>query len=252
MRSLSPAGQQTINAIAQRYGFSSDAVQTLLEAVSNGHGSMAQFNHPELGGSGQWMSGGMIMLGDMFNNYLKGRVDNLCYELANLLNNQPDLWQHDSTAANGVMDEWWGPTLRWPNSTGSQNGMRYAYFGQARRLAVEANGSVTIYDTLDHHIGGFSQQQGYGSSFSFSSQYGQFDISSLPVISVNGMAPVLTPHNTPAPAPVSVPTAAPTNNNSSNQADILATIERLGQLYNQGLLTNDEFNQKKAELLNRL
>jgi hypothetical protein len=56
--------------------------------------------------------------------------------------------------------DWWGPDLKYPNSTGSQNGARYAYFAQARRLAVEAGGSVFIYDTLDHQIGGFSQQQG--------------------------------------------------------------------------------------------
>jgi hypothetical protein len=38
---------------------------------------MAQFNHPEFAGSGQWMQGGMLMLGDMFNHALKGRVDAL-------------------------------------------------------------------------------------------------------------------------------------------------------------------------------
>jgi uncharacterized protein YfkK (UPF0435 family) len=32
----------------------------------------------------------------------------------------------------------------------------------------------------------------------------------------------------------------------------LEAIERLGQLFNQGLLSNDEFQNKKAELLSRL
>ena len=45
----------------------------MLESVVNGNGAMAQFSHPEFGGSGQWMRGGMIMVSDMFNNYLKGR-----------------------------------------------------------------------------------------------------------------------------------------------------------------------------------
>jgi hypothetical protein len=31
------------------------------------------------------------MVSDMFNNYLKGRVDGLCSELSRLMANQPDL-----------------------------------------------------------------------------------------------------------------------------------------------------------------
>src|ERR1035438_8403245 len=91
MRQLSPAGQQVINDIAQRHHFSIDATLSMLDSVINGNGSMAQFNHPEFAGSGQWMRGGMTMVSDMFNNYLKGRVDALCFELSNLVANQPDL-----------------------------------------------------------------------------------------------------------------------------------------------------------------
>ena len=91
MRPLSPAGQQAIHDLAQRYGFSPAAVLCMLEAVIHGHGSMAQFNHPEFGGSGQWMPGGMTMLSDMFNYTLKGRVEGLCHDLANLVASQPDL-----------------------------------------------------------------------------------------------------------------------------------------------------------------
>jgi hypothetical protein len=64
---------------------------SMLESVIRGNGSMAQFNHPEFGGSGQWMQGGMTMVSDMFNNYLRGRVDGLCSELSRLMANQPDL-----------------------------------------------------------------------------------------------------------------------------------------------------------------
>lgn len=49
MRQLTPEGQQIINNLAQRYQFSADAVLILLNAIVNGNGSMAQFNHPELG-----------------------------------------------------------------------------------------------------------------------------------------------------------------------------------------------------------
>ena len=52
-----------------------------------------------------------------------------------------------------------------PSSTGGQNAMRYAFFPGSRRLAIDpGDGKVTIYDTGDHQITGFSQQQGGGQS----------------------------------------------------------------------------------------
>jgi hypothetical protein len=53
MQQLSPAGEQTINQIAQRHGFSADAVLSMLESMINGNGSKAQYSHPEFSGSGQ-------------------------------------------------------------------------------------------------------------------------------------------------------------------------------------------------------
>ncbi|WP_213955064.1 SHOCT domain-containing protein [Variovorax sp. dw_954] len=300
MRQLSPAGQQVINDIAQRNGFSVDATLSMLDSVINGNGSQAQFNHPEFSGSGQWMRGGMIMLSDMFNNYLKGRVDGLCNDLSNLVASQPDLvrsgsfqsqsqgngynngqaqtsyggynqnsqqqgngaFGQNSLFVPGTSNDWWPSDLRFPNSTGAQNGVRYAYFAQARRLAIEVNGRVTVYDTLDHQIGGFGQQQSYGGSLSFNSQYGLIDVASLPVISVDGVAPYVAPYAAP-PAPAYV---EPVNsgagfgngngfNNSAplgNQQDIFATIERLADLRAKGILSDDEFASKKAELLSRV
>src|SRR5262245_12447475 len=84
MRALTAEGQQKIVELAQRYNVSTDAVLTLLYALVNGHGTMAQFDHPELGGRGQWMQGGMVMVGDMFNNALKARGTELCTTLASL------------------------------------------------------------------------------------------------------------------------------------------------------------------------
>lgn len=286
MRPLSPAGRQAINDLAQRYGFSPDAVTSMLDAVINGNGGMAQFNHPEFGGSGQWMQGGMLMLSDMFNHALKGRVDELCHDLANLVASQPDLVRggsfqsqsqggqqpgdHDQQQsgygggqqqqdgagpvgpvslfvppAPGSSGDWWGADLRWPTSTGAQNGVRYAYFAQARRLAIELGGRVTIYDTFDHQIGGFSQQQSHGGSLAFSSQYGLVDVASLPVLSVNG-APVAA--ESPSAPPVSAPPASP----SGGGVDVFALIERLAELRAKGILSEEEFAAKKAELLSRL
>lgn len=278
MRQLYFAGQQAVNAIAQRHGFSPDAVLHMLDAVLRGQGSMAQFNHGEFAGSGQWMRGGMTMVSDMFNNHLKGRVDALCSELSNLLASQPDLMQSSgsfqsqsqgapaatlgwgATSSSGGTEatggaalfappppDWWGPSLRWPNSTGEQNGARYAYFAQAHRLAVEVGGTVTIYDTLDHQIGGFSQQQGWGGGMSCSSQYGTVALSSLPVVSVNGQAPLPQ-------APVQPPQAAAATGPApaGPAGDVLGLLQRLAELHAAGVLTTEEFGAKKAELLSRL
>ena len=92
MRQLSFDGQQLVNQLAQRHPFSPDAVASMLESVVNGNGSMAQFSHPEFGGSGQWMQGGMTMIGDMFNNYLKNNVANLCQDLSNAVASQTGLF----------------------------------------------------------------------------------------------------------------------------------------------------------------
>jgi hypothetical protein len=315
MRQLSNSGQQMIDDIARRHGFSVDAVLSMLQSVINGNGSMAQFNHPEFSGSGQWMSGGMTMVSDMFNNYLKGRVDGLCSELSRLLANQPDLLRSGSfqsqsqggqqqnnnnfqsqggqqnntnnsnnnspsaslfiPPAPGTGLDWWPADLRWPNSTGAQNGVRYAHFAQAHRLVIEVNGKVTVYDTLDHQIGGFSQQQSVGGSLSFTSQHGLIDVSRLPIVSVDGV-PFNTQNNaqnTPqnnmqAPAPQSTMNSNQNQNQNHNQnqnsaaplpypttkaeSDIFSTIEKLADLRGRSLLSDEEFTKKKTELLARL
>ena len=266
MTQLTPEGQSLVNDLAQRHGFSQDAVTHMLWAVLNGNGSMAQFSHSEFGGSGQWMRGGMIMLGDMFNNNLKGRVDSLCSEISNVLANQPGLlqsgsFQSQSQGGSGYQNQttgggfgssnlfvpdpnsnWWPSELGSPNASGSQNNMRYAYFANARRLAVDSGGEVWVYDTQDHQIGGFSQQQGSGSSITLSSQYGAVNLATLPVVMKNG-APVLA-----SVASASVTTA----NGSTAESDIFAAIERLASLKSSGAITDYEFTTKKAELLARL
>ncbi len=288
MRQLTPEGQQIINNIAHRYNFSPDAVFSMLQSVINGNGSMAQFNHPEFGGSGQWMKGGMIMLGDMFNNNLKNSVGGLCQELSNLIANQPGhiqsgsfQSQHQGTQQQndfggnyvntsgqqqnssgpigpvslfvpppaGSSGNWWPAGLQFPSSTGSQNNVRYAYFATIRRLAIEANGHVTLYDTLDHQIGGFSQQQSVGGSITFTSQYGLVDVKTLPIISIDNV-PVQTPDQS-QPAPAHQTSIV--NTQAANQeADIFAAIEKLANLKDKGILTDTEYGTKKAELLARL
>ena len=52
-----------IDELARKHGVSPDAVRVLQEAVRHGGGRMAQFSHPDLGGMGQWSSGGMTQVG---------------------------------------------------------------------------------------------------------------------------------------------------------------------------------------------
>jgi Short C-terminal domain len=233
------------------------------------------------------MKGGMIMLGDMFNNGLKNSVGGLCQELSNLIANQPGLIQSGSfqsqnqgtqqqsnfngNYSNGSQQQnssgpvgavslfvpppagssgnWWPAGLQFPNSTGAQNNVRYAYFATIRRLAIEANGHVTLYDTLDHQIGGFSQQQSVGGSITFTSQYGLVDVNSLPVISIDNI-PVEKPvQSQPA---ASFQTISVNTQPLNQEADIFGAIEKLSQLKEKGILTDAEFSTKKAELLARL
>jgi hypothetical protein len=254
MSNLTQDGQRIVADVAQRHGVSQDAVIALLNALVAGGGTMAQFNHYDLGGMGQWAQGGMIMVGDMFNQGLKYRVDNLCNELAGILRMntvfapQPQ-YQGVSLYAQGGSGNWWPAELGYPSSSGSQNNMSYACFPNMRRLAILNNGQVTVYDTGDHNIGGFSQQQGGDQSLTFSSQWGTVRVNDLPV--VIGNPPMASAPPPVYAAPVYAPPpvqAAPIGNND----DIFRSIEQLASLHQKGVLTDAEFASKKAELLSRL
>ncbi len=165
----------TTAEIAKRHGFSADAARTVADALRRGGGRMAQFDHPELGGMGQWSAGGMLMIGDMFNHALKARVDALCRDLAAM----PAPAQSAAEQRPEQTQHWWPDGLGTPSATGAQNDMRYACFPDRHRLAVRQDGRVRVYDTGDHRIGGFSQQQSGGQSLSFSSQLGTVRLEDL-------------------------------------------------------------------------
>ncbi len=273
---LSAAGTQFVQTLAQRHGISMDAATHMLWAVSNGNGTMAQFNHPEFGGCGQWMQGGMTMVSDLFNNQLKSRVDSVCSDIASeLARNQlvafSGSFQSQSqngasaqTQAAGAMgsanslfvpdptDNWWPAELGSPTAIGSQNNIRYAYFPHAQRLAVTTGGDAWVYDTGEHQIGGFSQQQGAGGSITFTSQFGIVNLSTLPLVNRGGVpqSPVIE-------EPIANPQMSETFSSSpvsqsAGHDDIIATLERLGALKEKGYLSEEEFASKKAELLSRL
>ena len=292
MYDLTPDGLRILDDVAQRHGVGLDVVVTLVRALAEGHGTQAQFNHPEIGGMGQWSQGGMVMVGDMFNNALKYRVDALCTELAPLVRGRPlfaaPAATHQSQsqgAADGVSlfvagsasGSWWPPELGAPSSTGAQNDLRYAWFPTARRLAIQQGGRCDVYDTGDHAISGFSQQQSGDRTLTFTSQYGLVRIADLARIPpADAPAAVVTPPPAapapetravvaPAPAapvvvtpPAPFPTVAAPEVTAIAPAalvapdEILTTIERLASLRDKGILTDAEFAAKKAELLSRL
>ena len=216
MQDLTPEGLRIMADVAQRHGVSADAAVALLGALAEGNGRQAQFNHPDLGGMGQWSQGGMIMVGDMFNHGLKHRVDALCNELAGLLDSQPSLTtvarQSQSQGRSGVgvslfvagsgsAGQWWPAELGSPASTGAQNDLRYAFFPSPRRLAIQQDGRVRVYDTGEHRLSGFSQQQSGDQSLTFTSQFGLVSVADLPLIHPRGDPPQDQPRSVSAASP---------------------------------------------------
>jgi Short C-terminal domain len=258
MRNLTPEGLRIVSDIAARHGFSQDAALSLLDSLRLGNGFQAQFQHPELGGMGQWSQGGMIMIGDMFNHGLKQRVDGLCNDLAALLREQPSIeapsrnfqsqGQGGGTRlfAEDASLAWWPRELGPPASSGAQNDMRYAFFPGARRLAIQQGGEVRVYDTGEHQLSGFSQQQGSDRSLTFTGQYGPVRVADLALVSGEA-AP-----SAPPPAPSAPSAAASPTSTRASVDEILKTIEGLAALRQKGILSEDEFAAKKAELLGRL
>lgn len=340
MQGLTEDGRRIVESVANRHGFSIDATSQLLTALAAGGGWQAQFSHPELGGMGQWSSGGMIMIGDMFNNGLKYRVDALCNDLATVLRDSSPLApvpmqsqnqnngqyqghyqgsgqnngqsQSQSNGMNGggmngnntssgmtslfvpgSSGNRWPAELGNPSSAGSQNDLHYAVFPHVRRLAIERGGQVSVYDTGNHVIGGFSQQQGGDQSLTFTSQFGLIRVTDLPIVtnatpadngdgSGNGSgtdygtanfapapqqvaAPIQAPMQTPMPPPIQTapepapfapqPPFAPVQQQlapATSDDEIFSRIERLADLRKKDIITAQEFEAKKAELLARL
>ncbi|MDO6761336.1 SHOCT domain-containing protein [Tamlana sp. 2_MG-2023] len=258
---------QNISNVANRYHVSVETTTELTHTLMATNGTMAQFYLPELGGGGQWMQGGMTMVGDMFNNQLRSLVDGLCNDLSNLIGQGaiqykplPKIKNADGSQSSGT--NWWGD-LGFPNSTGSQNGTSYAIFNGINRLAIQENGKVTVFDTLDHQIGGVGQQQGGNYSVSFSSQYGNVNLSTLPIVSGNPNNQNNLNNQVETIQSIQEPNIEdPTNNEIKREIqnttqtdfeeDIFAKIEKLASLKDKGILSEDEFTSKKTELLSRL
>ena len=145
--------------------------------------------------------------------------------------------------------------------------MHYAYFPSARRLAVKQGSEVRVYDCGDNQIFGVSQQQGGDQSLAFTSQNGTVHVGDLKLVSSERAdAPAAAPQTAAQPqaaAPNGANAAAPNGANAPATAplppggaqtatDIFATLERLAELRQKNILSEEEFAAKKAELLARL
>jgi hypothetical protein len=187
--------------IAARNGFSQSAATVAFDALRHGRG-MAQFNHSELGGYGQWMNG-MVMISSMNDHSLKARVAALFVDLLPWATEQsitedqmepmkpmqpmrtmepmkPMSPMEPIPGSRMEAPEDWGR----PAASGGQNSIRYAYFPRPRRLVVERDGKRTVYDTADHDITGVSQDQSNvrAGRMVFTSQDGSVTLDSMKVI----------------------------------------------------------------------
>ncbi len=243
-------------AIAERHGVSAEAVEHLARALATGHGNMAQFDHPELGGLGQWSRGGMIMVGRMNDHALKARVDALCTELAATL---PLPETHGVPGAGN----WWPEGLGVPSSVGAQDGTRYAFFPDpaARRRDRRADQALRSRRAgRDRRVaaagrGRFVPVQRPGGQFRpgrpdagrSRSAGGERYPAGAAGRTVSG-APARAGPRLASGAAV----AAPAHASPSGADETLTILERLAELHRKGVLTDAEFAQKKAELLARL
>ena len=175
-----------VEDVAIRHSVSSSAVRTILDAVRSGHGRMAQFSHPDFGGMCQW-SPGMTMVGDMFNEGLKSKLDAVCSELAlYVAETKSTAWGRTREAVETSYrstkqgSNWWPGHLGTPSSVGAQNDLRYAVF--PRRLVIKDGEHVEIYDTGNHRIFGVAQMQRADQTLTFTSQDGLVMVKDLPKV----------------------------------------------------------------------
>lgn len=166
--------KKEIEKIAKKYGVSVGAVTMLFSGLQSAHGGQVQFNHPELGGMGQWQSG-MVMIGDMFNYALKAKVDDLCRELSVLV--KAEKMQETKKSIIKNFDAIHGtPALK-----GSQNDMRYAYYPEKNIFIVEQYDKVSKFNTEGYQISGISQQQSnFSQDLKLTTDKGEITIASLP------------------------------------------------------------------------
>jgi hypothetical protein len=186
---MSETDGDLVERMAKKHSVSPAAVEVVLAALRNGGGSMAQFSHPDFGGMSQW-SPGMSMVGDMFNKPLNAKLDALCSDIAAHLDSS-EIAGGTRAAGDGVSYRstersvnWWPAGLGRPGAVGTQNDLRYGVFPDARRLVIDDQGAITVYDTGSHRIFGVAQAQSGDQTLSLTSQDGLVRVTDLRVVGV--------------------------------------------------------------------
>jgi hypothetical protein len=181
--------EDVIPHIAQRYSVSEAAARQIEASLRSTGGRQAQFDHPDLGGHGQWMPG-MIQIGKFDDPQLKVRVQGLAAEIAAIVRGmetsaEEALSRDASTgAASGCVslpagESWWPASLGHPASEGDQNGVRYAFFPATERLLVQMNARIDAYDTAGRQVIGVRQEHEGASPLRCITTTGAVDLSLL-------------------------------------------------------------------------
>ncbi|MGI4977892.1 MAG: SHOCT domain-containing protein [Janthinobacterium lividum] len=265
MGELGSGVRRRLEAVGRAHGFGPEATLCLHRALAAG-GGMAQFSHPELGGLGQWAGGGMTMIGEMGNPALRRRVGALCAALAAEAGRAaPD---PVGDAPDRGAAAWWPAGLGTPASSGAQGDAAYAWFPQARRLAVRHAGGVAVYDTAGHAISGLSQDGGAAPSLRLHAGGREIALSDLALAGEPGRGwtrPCVA--EAPPAGEAEVPGGAAATGAvregpgeaagvpariAERGDDPIVLIERLSALQARGVLTEQEFAAKKTELLARV
>ena len=287
MRNLTPAGQQLIEEAAQRHGFSTDAVMSMLESVIRGNGSMAQSRTPNLVAPANGCFGGMTMVSDMFNNYLKGRVDGLCSELSRLIASQPDMIRSGSfqSQSQGIQRQdggglqhqqsaGYGGSNQQQTAAGPVGHREPVCSGRPRHLwrlvARRSLGSPTVpvLRTTSAMPSSHGPAPGHRSEWQGDGiRHARSPDQRVLAAAIPRRIPHLCEPARPgcrrhppgclgrwgsAAGVAARAGGARQHSSPSREADVFATIEKLAQLHAKGILSEEEFSAKKAELLSRL
>jgi len=184
---MSATDGDLVDRMAKKHSVSPAAVEVVLAALRSGGGRTAQFSHADFGGMSQW-SPGMSMVGDMFNTQLKAKLDALCTDIAAHLDSSKAAGgaraagDEVSYRATERSADWWPAGLGRPGAVGAQNELRYAVFPEARRLVIDDQGAITVYDTGSHRIFGVAQAQTADRTLTFTSQDGLVRVADLPKV----------------------------------------------------------------------
>jgi hypothetical protein len=199
--------EDVIPSIAQRYHVSLDAAREVERALRATGGRQAQFSHPELGGTGQWMPG-MLMIHAGADRQLRARVEGLLDEVAAVIRGSetasPAALARDpnAPAASSRVDlpageSWWPASYGHPTAHGCQSGIRYALFPGRRCVLVQVGSRIDCFDTADHKVRGVGQtsassvepQQGHASRLVLTTAAGEIPLDHLECIPIQGESP---------------------------------------------------------------